>query len=143
MVPQLVLVQTGPSPVMLGALGTGGAGVAAGITGAVFGLMARSQFNEISDRINAGGAYATPAEVDEIDGRQTLANVMLVTAVVGLAAGAGLFVFEQEVADLLGIGAPPAPPAPDTTAPAEEAAPTAADEKGGVSLLTRPGSSTP
>ena len=106
-VPQLHPVDTGPGPVTLGALGAGGVGAVTGITAVVFGLMARTQFNEIDDRIQGGGAYASRAEADEIDGNQTLANVLGATAVVALLAGGGLYFFEPEVEALLGLS--PAP----------------------------------
>jgi len=99
----------------LTALGTAGVGVTAGIVGVIFGVLASSQFGEIEDRIAAGGAYASQDELDSIDGRQTVANVMFGVAAVGIGAGVALWLLEPDVSWLFGGGGggsenPPATP---------------------------------
>jgi len=74
----------------------GGVGVAGFATFAVFGLMNKSQFNELKD--DCPGGNCPPGRSDDIDaGRryQTLANVGLVVGSVGIATGVTLFVLSR------------------------------------------------
>ena len=99
------------SQARLSALGSAGVGAAAGLTGIVFGALASSQYGEIEDRIKGGGDYASADEIDAIDSRQTLANVMFGVAVVGIGAGVALWLVEPDLSWLFGgVAGSDAPP---------------------------------
>jgi len=95
----------GPSAPMdmwtLGAIGAGGTGLLAAIGGGVVGAIARSQYSDVEDRIalDDQGGYATPSEIDEIDGKQLTANLLFGVALLG-AVGAAVLWFHED----LGLG---------------------------------------
>ena len=75
----------------------GGVGVAGFALFTIAGLGAKSTFNRMSDVCGSAGC-SDPGQIDEIDkgrSQQTLANVGLAVGVVGLAAGATLFILSR------------------------------------------------
>jgi hypothetical protein len=82
------------SPMRTAAFVAGGVGVAGLTVFTISGLMAKSTFNRMSTTCGAAGC-SEPAQLDEIDkgkSQQTIANVGLVVGLVGLSAGAVLFI---------------------------------------------------
>ena len=81
------------NPLRTTAFVAGGVGVAGLTVFTISGLMAKSTFNRMSDQCGTTGCSA-PADLEEIDkgkSQQTIANVGLVVGLVGLSAGAVLF----------------------------------------------------
>jgi hypothetical protein len=83
-----------PFPMRTVGLVAGGVGVAGLVFFTIEGLMAKSTFHRMSDTCGSAGC-SNPSQLSEIDkgrSQQTLANVGLVVGLVGLSAGAVLFV---------------------------------------------------
>jgi hypothetical protein len=77
----------------LGAYIAGGVGVIGFATFAIFGEMAQSTYNDLQNA--CGGGPCPPSKSDEISSgksKQLIANVGLAVGIVGVAAGATLFV---------------------------------------------------
>jgi hypothetical protein len=88
--------ETGHSSLRPFAYIAGGVGVAGLATFAVFGLMNKSRFDDLDSSCNGG--HCSPDRQSDIDaGRryQSIANVGLVVGVVGVGAGATLFVLSS------------------------------------------------
>ncbi len=85
------------TPLKVGAFVAGGVGVAGLITFAVAGAASQTTYDKLVDRC---GSTACPPElandVDTGKTQQTLANVGLVVGIVGVAAGATLFVIDMK-----------------------------------------------
>jgi hypothetical protein len=97
--PPLPTEQPSPSPTRgeswtrTGAFVAGGVGVLGLATFAIFGVMARSTYDDLN--VACGGGPCTPDKVDEISSgrtKQIIANIGLGFGIVGAAAGATLFV---------------------------------------------------
>jgi len=81
------------NPLRTTAFVAGGVGVAGLTVFTISGLMAKSTFNRMSNECGTTGC-SEPADLEEIDkgkSQQTIANVGLVVGLVGLSAGAVLF----------------------------------------------------
>jgi hypothetical protein len=91
--PPAIVVDTSPGGLRTASYIAGGLGVAGLATFAIFGSLEKSSYNELNDACHGGPCPSDRAD-DIATGRsrQTIANVGLGVGVVGLAAGAVLFV---------------------------------------------------
>jgi hypothetical protein len=91
----------------------GGVGVASIVTFAIFGAMSSSEYSKLQDECGSGGcAPSDSSKADKGKTYQTVANVTLAVGIVGVAAGAGLIIW-----DAVEGGGSEAEPSPQSTTP--------------------------
>ena len=88
----VVVVDTSPRGLRTAAYIAGGVGVAGLATFAIFGSLEKSSYNQLNDACHGGPCPERADDIATGRSRQTIANVGLGAGIVGLAAGAVLFV---------------------------------------------------
>ena len=90
----------------------GGVGVASLVTFAIFGGMTSSEYSKLQDECGLGCAPSDSSKGDNGKTYQTVANVTLAVGIVGVAAGAGLIIW-----DAVAGGDSETEPSPQSTTP--------------------------